>query len=130
MRSKKIRFTLLGLTLLSSLCLSFSSMHAENEQPQRSTVLEKTETGFKPIRPKTPDRQIVTCVYDGEELHLSFVLQEGNATLSLTDDSLVTVTYEIDTRPLDISVSVGSLYGPTSIEVSTEKGNSYTGTIE
>ena len=96
---------------------------------QSTTILVKQETG-KPIRrPKAPDRQVVTCEYDGENLHLSFVYPEGSATLSVTDDSLLTATYLIDTDPLDLKVSVGSLSGTISVKIETEYGNTFVGDL-
>ena len=92
-------------------------------------ILVRTEKG-KPIRrPKAPDRQIVTCAYDGEELHLSLVIPEGMATLSVTDETLLTSIYEFDTTSLEVSVPVGNLIGTISIEMETEN-NTYYGQIE
>ena len=85
---------------------------------------------MKPLRPKAPDRQIITCAYDGETLHLSFIIPEGTATLSVTDETLLTSTYQIDTTPLDVAVQVGELFGTISIEMETEAFNSYNGIFE
>ncbi|MDE6478649.1 MAG: hypothetical protein K2L45_00135 [Muribaculaceae bacterium] len=52
------------------------------------------------------------------------------ATLSVTDDSLQVLTYEVDTTPLEVYVTTGALSGTVYIELETEKGNTFSGTIE
>lgn len=112
MRKTNNRIFLLGLTLLSSTCLPLSVISADKEVPRRIITLQKTGTRVKPFRPKAPDRQVVTCTYDGEELHLSFVYTEGSAILSVTDETLFTTTYEVDTTPLNVTVTAGQIPGP------------------
>ena len=80
-------------------------------------------------RPKAPDRQAITCAYDGEQLLLTFVYSEGMATLSVTDETLLSSTYEIDTAPLVVTVPVGQLNGTVSIELETESGRQYIGEL-
>ena len=121
---------MLGLVLISSTSLPYSYIHAEKEAQSKTIFLRKMGTGMKPLRPKSPDRQVITCAYDGEILHLSFVIPEGTATFSVTDETLLTSTYEIDTTPLEVSVSVGELFGTVSLEMETALGNGYNGIIE
>lgn len=129
MRHLKISTTIIGLCFLSSLCM------AEPTQPAPKTqkvpiILVKINKGVSSRRPKAPDRQVVTCAYDGEEMCLSFVIPEGMATLTVTDESLLSSTYEFDTTPQAVSVIVGYLEGKVSIEIETELGNVYKGDID
>lgn len=125
----------LTTVLFAFLCLGYVDSFAESaqqnkqEQPQTIILKKNHEDNYKQ-RPKAPDRQMVTCAYDGEELHLSFLYSEGTATLSVTDETLLTSIYQIDTTPLEVTVSVGELFGTVSIEMETEAGNSYYGEIE
>lgn len=130
MRPQNFKYKLIGLTLLSILCIPYASMYAENGATKRLILLQKTGKGMKPLRPKAPDRQVITCTYDGETLHLSLVIPEGDAILSITDEALLTSTYEIDTIPLEVSVPIGQLTGYISIEMETETGYIFTGVME
>lgn len=116
-------------TLFGLLCLSSAIQAEPVQQSQQSTTLIKNRKDNKQQRPKAPDRQIVTCAYDREDLNLTFVIPEGKATLSVTDETLLTATYDIDTTPLEVSVAVGSLIGTICIELETENGNTYYGTM-
>ena len=127
MRNKKISLLIFGLCSLSPICLAESNQQS-TQQPKTSISLTKKNKSNS-SRPKAPDRQVVTCEYDGENLHLSFVYPEGSATLSVTDDSLLTATYLIDTDPLDLKVSVGSLSGTISVKIETEYGNTFVGDL-
>lgn len=130
MSQKRFKFMTVGLALLSSTFLPFSAVQAEKQTPKVLITLQRVGTKMKPLRPKAPDRQMVTCAYDGEELHLSFLYSEGTATLSVTDETLLTSIYHIDTTPLEISVSVGELFGTVYIDMETEAGKTYYGEIE
>lgn len=128
MIAKKTLFTYLAITC-SGMILT---MHAENsaQETNQSTITLTKSVRTNPIkRPKAPDRQIVTCTYDGEELNLNFVIPEGMATLSCTDETLLTATFEFDSTPLQVSIPVGKLWGTVSIELETANGNTYTGSL-
>ena len=129
MKFKNI-LVLVNILSLSSLCMAEYANPTQTEARKTPIVLTKKGKDTIVGKPKAPDRQIVTCAYDGEELHLSFLYSEGTATLSVTDETLLTSIYQIDTTPLDISVSVGELFGTVSIEMETENGNSYYGEIK
>ncbi len=118
-----------ALLCFSSICLAEPQEQTQQEQQEPFTLV-KVNKGTKAGRPKAPDRQVVTCAYDGEELHLSFVYSEGTATLSVTDETLLTSTYVIDTTPLVVSVPVGELVGTVCIEMETESGVNYMGVLE
>lgn len=128
MRHLKISTTIIGLCFLSSLCM------AEPTQPAPKTqkvpiILVKINKGVSSRRPKAPDRQVVTCAYDGEEMCLSFAIPEGMATLSVTDESLLSSTFEIDTTPLEVTVPVGQLCGTVTIEMETDSDHHYYGVM-
>lgn len=126
MRHQKLYATMLGVCILSSLCMAEPTQSSQ-QKPKAPITLVKRNNGVANGRPKAPDRQVITCAYDGETLHLSFIIPEGTATLSVTDETLIASTYQIDTTPLDVNVPVGELFGSVSIELGTETGNIYKG---
>lgn len=129
MKPRKLSIAIAAILCTGSLCMADSNQKSQ-QPPKVSITLVKLNRGTSANRPKAPDRQVVTCSYDGETLHLSFIIPEGTATLSVTDETLLTSIYKIDTAPLEISVSVGELYGTISIEMVTEMGNRFCGQIE
>ena len=120
----------LTLPLSALICLCAPCMAESNPPTQHHVVLVKTSRGSSEKRPKAPDRQQVTCAYDGEVMSFNFAIPEGMATLSITDDSLQVLTYEVDTTPLEVYVTTGALSGIVYIELESEKGNTFSGTIE
>lgn len=79
-------------------------------------------------RPQAPDRQMIFCQYDGEELTFSFAYSEGECEVQLTDRYGLTQFYTIDSSELFASVYVGKI-GYTEITLITERGITYTGVI-
>ena len=130
MRHLKISTTIIGLCILSAFCKAEQNQPSAPKPQKVPIILVKINKGVSSRRPKAPDRQVVTCAYDGEEMCLSFVIPEGMATLTVTDESLLSSTYEFDTSPQDVSVIVGYLEGKVSIEIETEFGNVYKGEID
>lgn len=130
MRHLKISTTFIGLSFLSALCMAEQNQPAAPKPQKVPIILVKINKGVSSKRPKAPDRQVVTCAYDGEDMHLSFVIPEGMATLSVTDESLLSSTYAFDTSLQEITVIVGALEGAISIEIGTEWGNVYKGEID
>lgn len=61
MRQQKMKILMLGLTLISTTFLPYSSLYAGNETPKRMITLQRTGKRMKPLKPKAPDRQIVTA---------------------------------------------------------------------
>lgn len=128
MRTKQF-WTLFSTVCLSLLCMAETNQTTKN-QPKAPITLVKKNRGASTIRPKAPDRQVVTCAYEEEELYFSFVIPEGMATVTVKDENLFSLTYEIDTAPLEVYIPVGELTGDINVELETEKGNFYSGTIE
>lgn len=122
------------VAVVCSICLATPCSAENNQQasqnPKSTTTLVKTNRGASIRRPKSPDRQQVTCTYDGEVMNINFTISEGMAMLSVTDDSLQFLTFEIDTTPLDVYITIGAHTGTINIELETENGNIFSGTIE
>ncbi len=128
MRQKRLLTTIIGLCLISALTVAEPNSQSTPTQKTPITLVKRNK-GVSAGRPKAPDRQNITCAYYGEELHLSFYIPEGMATLSVIDETLLSATYEIDTTPLEVIVPVGELVGTIIIEIDTEKGNNFYGEI-
>lgn len=81
-------------------------------------------------RPKAPDRQIITCYYDGVGIQLTFSISEGNGVLYVCDEYLHGGYFNIDTTNLEDYIEVGEeLSGLIQIEIVTERGNTYCGML-
>lgn len=81
-------------------------------------------------RPKAPSRQMIYCSYANEAISLSFTLADGECRLTLTDTtSGIASKYTVDSSTLSAEVYVGTLSGSTEIELTTESGNTYIGTL-
>lgn len=102
---------------------------SNSHETHATIILEKDHGSGHLKRPKAPDRQVVTCAYDGEVMTLSFVIPEGNATLTVTDEYGQYITYSVDTSTLNVSVSVGDLKGFITVQLDTERGNHFHGII-
>ena len=129
MNIKRFSTSIITLCFISTLCIAEPNQQSAQKQ-KAPIILVNPNKGVSSGRPKAPDRQTITCAYDGEQLHLTLVYSEGTATLSVTDETLLTSTYEIDTAPLVVTVPVGELNGTISIELETQRGNSYSGYFE
>ena len=90
--------------------------------------IEKLEE--KPAkRPKLPSRQHVECVYADGTLHFDFVIPEGEAVLIVIDGLTgISAQYVFDTDA-HAEVTIGYL-SAASLEIHTDAGNTYTGTIQ
>lgn len=110
--------------------LAAAEKSSENRKPRPPILLEKGNPHGHINRPKAPNRQSITCTYDGMTLELDFTVSEGISTLTVTDETPQCVTYTIDTSTLQVSVPVGTLLGSITIELDTERGNHFTGILE
>lgn len=128
MNLKTTSFLISGLLLANPVC--FANSHQQSSTSTKAPItLIKTNQGASSRRPKAPDRQTVTCAYDGEYILISFVIPEGTATISVTDE-IGPFSYNFDTSPLYITIPVMSLHGNTYVEIETESGNTYQGIME
>lgn len=121
--------------LLSGLLLVFGTTEMRGQTPEvipptddNSTELKKGAPKEDPTRPQAPDRQMIFCQYDGEELTFSFAYSEGECEVQLTDRTGLSQFYTIDSSELFASVYVGKI-GYTEITLTTERGVTYTGVI-
>ena len=128
MNSKQLSTSLITLCLFGMTCMADPPGQSQ-QTPKSPITLGKPNKGVSTGRPKAPDRQAITCAYDGEQLLLTFVYSEGMATLSVTDETLLSSTYEIDTAPLVVTVPVRDLIGTILIELETESGRQYIGEL-
>ena len=124
---KSIFIILLALALPS---LAVAEQKSGEKKPRPPITLGKSCAGSSIKRPKAPDRQSITCTYDGTIMEFYFTVSEGISTLTVSDETLQCMTYIIDTSTLEVSVPVGILSGSISIELDTERGNHFTGVME
>ena len=120
-------------TLLFAICCScFTEMVFAVEKtktvPNGTTIVLGGGIKTRPGRPKMPSRQMITCIYDGDELTFDFVVPEGMCDVVLTESSGATMSYTIDSSELTATVYVGTL-SESEVELTTENGNTYSGTF-
>lgn len=100
--------------------------------PQNSNKLEIVDiynTSTKPnLRPKMPDRQYITCLYDGESLYLYFTYGEGECLLKVTNtDTGEQMSYVFDSNESS-QISIGNIDNGL-INIYTQLNRSYEGRI-
>lgn len=128
---KHLKFLSKALLLLTLAGFGSPEMSGEDTTNKKTTILLVRVNKGKPFtRPKAPDRQVITCLYDGEELFFNFAIPEGSATVTVTDETKTISIYQIDTTQLEIHITVGEFIGDALIEVETELNNRYYGQIE
>ena len=128
MRDSK-SFFILFLMIAASL-LAYAEQSSGNSKSRLPITLRKGNGHGHVDCPKAPDRQLITCSYNGMTLEMDFTISEGISTLTVTDETPQCVSYTIDTSTLYVSVPVGTLYGTINIELDTERGNHFTGVME
>lgn len=80
-------------------------------------------------RPKMPSIQVITCVYTGSSIYLTFILPEGKCTLSAQDSDGHSEMIEFDSDELSVTIPFVEMHGDISITLQTEQGNTYVGII-
>lgn len=101
----------------------------DNPYPNNGPILTKTTTGQTSKRPHMPDRQMITCVYDGENICLDFAYSEGMCDVYVTDARTGEMQlFSFDSSELSVLIYVGEI-GESYIALVTEYGNTYEGTI-
>ena len=118
------------MILLATPFMAFAEQSKNGSKPHPPITLQKGHKGAYIKFPKAPDRQSITCAYDGMSLELDFAISEGVSTLTVTDETPQCSTFIIDTSTLSVSVPVGFLSGSISIELDTELGNHFTGIMK
>lgn len=115
-------------------CLQSINIYAANPESNQNGFIQYIEIGNSPInpgkKPKLPSKQRIDCIYDGEYLHLNFLIPEGNCNMILYDAyNYAYNTYYYNSADESISVRIGIVKN-TTITIHTEKGNTYSGVIE
>ena len=127
----KKRFYIFGI---ASLVMPFTVVAADNIPSADASAQPKPIIITQPKpnpngRPQLPSRQHVECVYVDGTLHFDFVIPEGEAVLTVTDGLTgISARYVFDTDA-HAEVTIGYL-SAASLEIHTDAGNTYTGTIE
>lgn len=129
---KHLNFVLLFLFVCLMAFADDNKKDNNNEKKQPTTYQPfNLRKGLKdPMsRPGAPDRQRVSCSYDGETIVIDFYYPEGDCLVTVTDlYTGMTQCHSDNSSDLEISVPVGEIF-ESSIEVSTEKGNKYIGLL-
>lgn len=126
---RQLKFFFILIIMLALPCLVIAEQKSGSSKSRPPILLTKSKCAGPVNRPKAPDRQSVKCTYDGMCMDLNFTVSEGEAILMVSDETSQCLTYTIDTSTLYVSVPVGTLSGSISIELDTELGNHFTGTI-
>lgn len=109
--------------------MAYSSTHDDGNSSGSTTFLRlKGGTGGS-IRPHAPTSQVIGCSYAAGLLTIAFKYAEGNCEVALTDvESGIEAFYTIDSEELSATIFVGEV-GELFVEISTENGNIYSGTL-
>lgn len=119
--------------LTSGLCLVPQIVYSSTQgdgNPSGTTILIKDNGGkITGGRPRVPSNQQVCCSYANGLLTIAFKYAEGNCEVALTDvESGIEAFYTIDSEELSATIFVGEV-GELFVEISTENGNIYSGTL-
>lgn len=118
--------------LFLTICLcSFAETSSSNDCVPYGTqiILNKKYDRVPNKRPKSPSLQIISCTYDTECLTLEFTVSEGMVEVNIIElNSGIITSYSVDSSELRATFYIG-IIKESSIEVTTEEGNTYIGTI-
>lgn len=120
--------TLIFVVGLSAVMFFAEAIERTQNLPSGTTVVLKSRGKLPNGRPGMPSRQIINCTYDSGELTIDFTVPEGMCELMLTDASGMAMSYTFDSSDLTATVFVGTIT-ESEIELSTESGNIYSGTL-
>lgn len=110
-----------------------SIVYGEPSNQKTSKVviaLQKSRGANSQNKPKSPDRQVISCAYDGEVMELHFAFSEGVVDIAISDAEMQEAVYSLDSSSLEIYIPIPDLVGPINITLNTERGVSYEGSIE
>lgn len=120
------------ITLLVACCcfLRYVSYGEDNKSTLGNIIiLTKKNKDVLLNRPKSPSLQSITVAYDGEIVAISLFREEGICSCCITDVWTKTEhRFSFDSSDLDIELEIPEIKS-FDIEIITEKGNTYTGSI-
>lgn len=126
---RKLKKLLIAVMLAATMMPAWADQSTSQGDSRPPIILTRGREDGHINRPKAPDRQIITCSYDGEVLTLNFVYSEG-LVLSIKDEECNEYIYCVDSAALFIQVPVGNLNGTIHIQLETEYGRFFEGFIE
>lgn len=122
----KLKHLLLGLALIAP---SIISADDNGTPPSNGVTIPLYPKRPIKYRPKAPSKQSVTATYANGILTVIFAIEEGNANITLTDETSQNVYSDTFDTAEAFAVNVGET-SALSIEIVTENDNTYYGTIE
>lgn len=133
---RKMKIKGLIISLISSFIMLTATMSCSTEPDNEIEVgdsinilLNRQNTKNPTKRPNAPGIQQIFCDYNGETLSIDFAVSEGQCELKVTDKlSEKTHIYNIDSSTLHADIEAGKMK-VMHIELQTERGYVYTGTI-
>ena len=127
---RKLKKLLIALVFASTMAPAWADQSTSQGDSRPPIILTRKHGQGLSNTPKAPDRQIITCSYDGEILTLNFVYSEGMGILSIVDQEDYEYSYNLDTSVLFIQIPVGNLNGMIRLQLETEYGRFFEGLIE
>lgn len=120
---------MLILTIFAS-CLQICLADNGGGNPSDNNIkLTNKRGGQVSSRPHVPERQYITCAYDGENICLNFAYSEGMCDVYVADACTGEMqSFSIDSSELSVAICVGEI-GESYITLITENGNTYEGSV-
>lgn len=123
---KKFRLIL----ILALISIEAFNVNAENESSNGSDVPIILVPVPKPNRKNIPSKQFIMAVKVGESLYINFKLEEGWCSLIMEDKNLHVETFTFDSSDMNVEIPLNNINGIFSVNLTTEKGNIYTGILK
>ncbi len=117
---KKILLTLI-------IAISFT-VHAETDPVKEKPILLELRDRKQTQRPKAPSRQKISCIYSAGKLLINFLIDEGDATLAITNKENGQVSVYNFNTAFPTEIAVGELTS-AYIKITTAAGNEYEGEL-
>lgn len=129
MRTKRIIMAL-SVLFTTGLMVAEKQPSTDSEKGQsKQTILTPQSESIDKRRPKVPSRQVITCGYDESVFYLSFVLPEGQCTLSASDSDGHYEYVEFESTDLYIQIPTEEMHGDIEVTLQTALDKTYIGTI-
>lgn len=109
--------------------LYFPLRGADDSAESTQIILLKEISNNRDNRPRTPSRQQITCIYDGECIYINFLIPEGQCSLLVTEQNLgISNCYSFDSE--DETVVRLGIIKNAMLRIDTGFGKSYEGAIQ